>query len=314
MAETVSSPKKVSPGTRGRANFDNSRVMRWLEEEMRQRDLSLRKVGRRMGHANATRIREYLNQKIVPGPAVLGNLAAAIGVSPIEALWNAGRQDFVFRYLHALFELGWWWMHKDGVGLDTAGAFFLRHGDPPTRPTQRGRPLIIDVSEVPTILRDRYHAVVVYNEAGVFRNVALPKPMACGILLAVGLFPRRGDRVRPETQAFLQDLGLAAFAYISATERTRVPRGLKSMERPLAAAGDVFNLRYYERDQRFAIVGEYVHGWANVVCHAYADYARVALYQQGAFVGDASENEDLWAWQTTRFPNANDLTMQSKSS
>lgn len=312
MAETVSTLTKV---TRGRANLDNYRVMRWLEEETRQRGLSLREVGRRMGHANATRVREYFNQKIVPGPAVLGNLAAAIGVSPIEVLWNAGRQDFVFRYFHALFELGWWWMHKDHVGLDaTAGARFFRHYSSSPRPKRRGRPAITDVSDVPPPLHDRYHAVAVYNEAGVFRNVALPKPMACAILLAIGLFPRRGDRVRPETPKFLEDLGPAAFGYILATERTRVPPGLKSIEGSLTAAGEGFRLRYYARDQRFAIVGEYVHGWTNVVCRAYADYARVALYQQGAFVGEASEYEDLWAWQTTPFPNVNDLTMKDGAS
>src|ERR1700736_3736486 len=140
MVETVST-RRIRPSppvTRGRQNLENWRAMKWLEAEIKERRLSLREVARRMGYPNATRVREYLDQKIVPGPAVLGNLAAAIGVSPIEALWNAGRQGFVFYYFHALFELGWWWMHKDGVGLDTtSGAVFFGHYRLP-RPTLRG--------------------------------------------------------------------------------------------------------------------------------------------------------------------------------
>jgi hypothetical protein len=304
MIESVSTRQKVSSSPRGRANLANYRVMRWLETEMKERDLSLREVGRRMGHANATRIREYLSQRIVPGPAVLGSLAAAIGVSPIEALWSAGRQDFVFEYLQALYELGWWWMRTDGAHLDqSAGALFFHHN-----PTQkRGRePVLIDPSDVPAPLRQRYHAVAVHNEAGIYRSASLPKPMACALLLAVGLFPRRGDRVRNTTQRFLQGLGRVAFAYIAATERRRVPAELKHLQRPLIAASDVLKQRFYGK-LRLAIVGEYAHGWADIVCNGYADYARLALYDQGAFLGDATEYEDLWGWQTTSFPDADEL-------
>lgn len=305
MIETVSTQQKGNSGRRGRANLANYRVMRWLETEMKDRDLSLREVGRRMGHANATRIREYLSQRIVPGPAVLGNLAAAIGVSPIEALWSAGRQDFVFEYLQALYELGWWWMRTDGAHLDqSAGALFFGHHN--TSPKRGREPVLIDPSEVPVPLRERYHAVDVHNQAGLYRSASLPKPMACAILLAVGLFPRRGDLVRSTTQLFLKGLGRVAFDYIAATERRRVPGEVKHLQRPLIAASDVLKQRFYGR-LRLAIVGEYAHGWADIVCNGYADYARLALYEQGAFLGVATEYEDLWSWQTTSFPTADEL-------
>jgi hypothetical protein len=274
--------------------------MQWFREEMRLRNLSQREVGRRMGHANATRIGEYLSQRIVAGPIVLGNLAVAIGVSPIEALWSAGRHEFVLDYLQTLYELGWWWMKTDRVHLDpSAGALFFGHDTVSSKKSKE--PVQTDPSDVPAALRHRYHRAEVYNEAGVFRSVALPKPMACAIVLAIGLFPRRGDHTREATSAFLQELGGVAFAYISATERRRVPAALKNLERPLKAANEIAKQRFYG-DMQLAVIGEYAHAWANFVCSGYADYARVALYDRGGALGDPGDDGDIWAWQMTAFP------------
>jgi hypothetical protein len=259
-----------------------------------------------MGHANATRIGEYLSQRIVAGPIVLGNLAVAIGVSPIEALWSAGRHEFVLDYLQTLYELGWWWMKKDRAHLDpSAGALFF---SPDAVPTKRSpEPILIDPSEVPFALKGRYHRVDVFNEAGIFRSIALPKPMACAIFLAIGLFPRRGDHAREATAAFLQQLGGVAFAYISETERRRVPADLKNLERPLKAANAIAMQRFYG-DMRLAVIGEYAHAWANFVCSGYADYARVALYDRGGVLGDPGDYGDIWAWQTTELPQIGEFT------
>lgn len=280
--------------------------MKWFEAEIAERSLSLREVARRMGYPNATRIREYLNQRIVPGPAVLGRFAMAIGVSPIEALWLAGHREAVFGYLHQLYQLGWSWMRSDRVDFfgSGSGADFI--GYYIARANGGALPENVDLSAVPTELLSRYHQADIYNYGGLFRHVALPKPMACAILLAIGLFPRRGERVHKQTAVFIQELGFVAVGMLPAAERVTVPKELVNMQRPLKAAEKILRLRFYG-DMRLAVAGEYVHAWANFICKAYADYARIALYQGGAFLGEPHETENLWEWQRTAFPMVSDF-------
>jgi transcriptional regulator with XRE-family HTH domain len=308
MVETVST-RRIRPSppvTRGRQNLENWRAMKWLAAEIKERRLSLREVARRMGYPNATRIREYLDQRIVPGPAVLGNLAMAIGVSPIEALWLAGRREAIFDYLHALYQLGWAWMRTDRLHLDqTGGAVFIGHHTASARGDQIHRE--VDLSAVPDELRHRYHQADVYNYGGLFRHVALPKPMACAILLAIGLFPRRGERVHQQGRTFIQELGFIAVRMLPAAERVTVPHEVAGMRRPLKSAEEILPFRFYPRAMRLAVVGEYVHAWADFVCKNYADYARIALYECGAFVGEPQEFENIWEWQRTAFPMASDF-------
>lgn len=301
MPQTVSAPKT----TRSRANMANWHAMRWLEAEIQQRGLSLREVARRMGHQNATRVREYLNQRIVPGPAVLSNLAIAVGVSPIEALWLAGRREAVFDYLHALYQLGWGWMRKDRLhldqenGADFMGYYIARANGKPIRTKT-------DLRVVPRDLRSRYHQADIYNYAGLYTHVSLPKPMACAILLAVGLFPRRGERVHEQARAFIKELGFIAVSMLPAAERMTVPKELLNQRRPLDEAKKILPLRFYGK-MRLAIVGEYAHAWADFICKAYADYARIVLYEGGSFIGEVSGDENLWEWQRTTFPTASDF-------
>ena len=62
---------------------------------------------------------------------------------------------------------------------------------------------------------------------------------------------------------------------------------------------------------RLAIVGEYMHQWCDFVCKNYADYARLALYEQGAFLGEPVKtnmyDEDIWEWQHADMPSADDF-------
>ncbi len=279
--------------------------MKWLESEIEQRGLSLREVARRMGYPSATRIREYLNQRVVAGPTVLSNLAIAVGVSPIEALLLAGRRESVFDYLHALYQLGWGWMRKDHLHLDSqSGADFMGH----YIDRAGGKPIQTDVDlrVVPDDLRQRYHQADVYNYAGLYNHISLPKPMACAILLAVGLFPRRGERVHEQALDFIRGLGFVAVQMLPAAERVSLPKELTRMRRPLDSARKILPLRFYGK-MRFAVVGEYVHAWADFICKDYADYARIAIYEHGSFVGEPGESENLWEWQRTAFPVAGDF-------
>ncbi len=146
-----------------------------------------------------------------------------------------------------------------------------------------------DLREPPPHLAHRYHLATLYNEAGVFRIVALPKPMACAILLAVALFPRRGDELRDETAPFYQQLCPIASGMMAQAEIARVPReNIVAMQRPLKAAQDILKYRFYG-PERLAIVGEYIHKWCDFVCFWYANYARVALYRHGGLLNERGE-------------------------
>ncbi len=198
-------------------------------------------------------------------------------------------------------------MRKDQLHLDQKhGADFMGY----YIARAKGEPLHTadDLRIVPSDLRARYHQADIYNAVGVYRHTSLPKPMACAILLAVGLFPRRGESVRKETRHFIQDLGLTAVRMLPAAERATVPKELKRMRQPLDAAQKVLSLRFYGK-ARLAVVGEYVHAWADSISKDYADYARLALYENGSFIGEIVDSENIWEWQHTPFPAASEFAI-----
>jgi hypothetical protein len=308
-------PKKTRkpPVTRSRASIENYKVMRWLDQERERQGLSLRDVAKALGpgYRNATRVAQYLSQRIVAGPDILQKLAIGVGVSPIDALWNAGHRDAVLGYLQKLYQLGWSWASTDRVSIDETGAQFFGY-------YEYGQAAFgHDLREPPESLAHRYHLVTIHNrEGGIFRIVSLPKPMACAILLAVALFPRRGEQLRPETTPFYERLSLVASNMMPAAEIARVPSHIRTAFKKLFKdAETVLQYRFYGT-ARLAIVGEYVHSWCDMVCRNYADYARLALYRQGAFVGEPRENEmvseDIWKWQSTPMPTAEDLQMETE--
>jgi transcriptional regulator with XRE-family HTH domain len=267
--------------------------MQWLEHERELRGLSLREVARTMGYVNASRVGDYLRMRIVPGPEIVRRLAIAIGVAPIEALWLGGHNGAVFEYFLNLYRLGWAWQREDRVHLDPhhGASFFLEHWAPDAPD---------DLSGVPPKYAHRYHEAAIYNLAGRFRTVALPKPSALAFLLAIGLFVRRGDFLRPGTRELVRELSLIASELLPRAERADVPRQVDYKE-PFKRAERILPLRFPDRGTHLALVSEYVQSWCDVVCIGYANYARVALYDQGGFVGQPEHNEywieNLWEWQ-----------------
>ena len=302
-----SEPKKTrkKPATRGRASLQNYKVMRWLDQERERRGISRRHVAEQLGsgYRNATRVKQYFEQRIVAGPRMVARLAVAVGVSPIDALWNAGHHGAVLDYLDRLYRLGWSWAHNDRVAVhqDSGADFMLQYED-------AGFPEGGDLRVPPPSLTHRYHLATVYNVEGrVFRVVSLPKPMAVAILLAVALFPRRGEELCPKTAPFYEQLSFIASRMIRGAETARVPPHIRlAFKRPLSDAEAVWKYRFYG-NMRLAIIAEYIHAWCDFVCRDYANYARLALYEQGAFIGEPAESENIWQWQHTSMPSADDF-------
>jgi hypothetical protein len=65
---------------------------------------------------------------------------------------------------------------------------------------------------------------------------------------------------------------------------------------------------------RWVCEGLVVYGF-ELVCRNYTDYARLALYRQGAFLGEPKEDEmtseDIWKRQSTSLPSADDLRVDT---
>ncbi len=184
-------------------------------------------------------------------------------------------------------------MREDRIHLDShrGAMFFLEHWAPDVPD---------DLSGVPPKFAHRYHEATLYNPAGRFRTLALPKPMACAILLAIGLFVRRGDILRPVTREVIRELSLIASQMLPTAQRADAPDEVR-YKAPFKEAERVLPRHFPDRGTRLAIVSEYVQSWCDVICQEYAQYARVALYEQGGFVGAPERNEmiseDLWEWQ-----------------
>jgi transcriptional regulator with XRE-family HTH domain len=286
--------------------MENYKVMRWLDEERERQGISLREVARKLGYRSATRIGQYFHQRIVAGPDMVARLAVAVNVSPIDALWNSRHYATVLEYLNKLCRLGSAWAYKDRVAIDSLGASFT------LQYSEIGFPPGGDLRIPPPSLAHRYHLATVRNyHGGIFHIVSLPKPMACAILLAVALFPRRGDKIRPETTALYEKLSFTVAKMIPAAEVAHLPPNVGvGFYKPIKDAQAVFQYRFYGA-MRLAIVGEYMHQWCDFVCKNYADYARLALYEQGAFLGEPVKNnmfdEDIWEWQQTAMPSVDDF-------
>gem|GEM_PF-2969253 len=306
--------KTRTPAARHRTKtLENWRTMQWLNDERKAKGMTLRDIGKRLGYHNATRVSQYFKQKIVAGPDMVRRLALAVGVSPIYALWSCRRYSAVFDYLENLYRLGWSWMHEDRVHLDQqSGATFMlqwaAEPRPAERPTQDR-----DLTEVPPRLSHRYHQATIYNPECIYQIVSLPRPMACAILLGVGLFPRRGDVVRPETKPFIDALARTASDMLPRSDAITVPSELANLRRPLKEAEKVLPWRFYSTSARLAIVAEYVHEWCDIICHGYADFARIALYSIGGFVGDPGEEENYWGYQSAKIPPIEDLQLEAET-
>jgi transcriptional regulator with XRE-family HTH domain len=292
---------RKKPVTRSRASFEMWHLMDRLDAERCDRKLSMRQVARRMGQPSASRVGDYLRHRIIPGPDVLRRLCLAIGVSPIDALWQAKYYEAVFDDFMNLYRLGWSWMREDRVDLDPVrgAAFDAQHWGP-------GRE---DLSGVPPQYAHRYHQAPIYNRGGRLRIVALPKPMAYAFLLAIGLFLRRGDQLRPDVKELIILLTAIAPRMLPQAQLAHGPSGA-AMRKPFKEAARILPLRYNSRHTRLALVSEHVQSWFDMICMGYANYARLALYSQGGFVGESTDFEDIWKWQRTDPINIDDLRLE----
>jgi len=94
--------------------------------------------------------------------------------------------------------------------------------------------------------------------------------MAIAIMLAVLLFPRRGEKARREATPFYEQLSLVAANMLPAADLARIPAQVDSaMKRPLKAAEAIWKYRFYG-SMRLAVIGEYVQVWCDFVCRNYA--------------------------------------------
>jgi transcriptional regulator with XRE-family HTH domain len=293
---------RKKPVTRSRASSEMWHVIDEIAEAMESRGLSQREVARRIGQASASRVGDYLKHKIIPGPDVLRRLCLAVGMSPTFAFWKAKYYDAIFDDFENLYRVGWSWMREDRVGLDShcGAAFGIEHWG-------EG---VADLSGVPPRYAHRYHQASIYNPAGRMRVVALPKPMAHAFLLAIGLFIRRGDQLRPGMHEFVALLTVIASRALPQAQLARAPTG-GGLRKPFKEAARILPRHYNSRHTRLALVAEHVQSWCDMICMGYADYARLALYQQGGFVGVPQRtnmhDEDLWKWQQTDTISIDDL-------
>jgi transcriptional regulator with XRE-family HTH domain len=295
-------PRK-KPVTRSRASIEMWGLMDRLSAEIEDRGLPLREVARRMGQPSASRVGDYLRHRIIPGPDVLRRLCLAIGVSPIDAFWQAKYYDAVFDDFMSLYRLGWSWMREDRVHLDPVrgAAFDAQHWGPERE----------DHSGVPPQYSHRYHQAPIYNMGGRMRVVALPKPMAYAFLLAIGLFLRRGDQLRPDVKELIILLTAIAPRMLPQAQLAHGPSGA-AMRKPFKEAARILPRHYNSRYTRLALVSEHVQSWFDMICMGYANYARLALYSQGGFVGEPTDFEDIWKWQRTDPINIDDLRLESE--
>jgi transcriptional regulator with XRE-family HTH domain len=278
--------------------------MERLSAEIADRRLSLREVARRMRQPSPSRVGDYLRHRVIPGRDVLLKLCLAIGLSPIDVLWQAKYHDAIFDYFIDLYRLGWSWMREDNVGIDprSGAAFGTPHWGPDVE----------DLSGVPPRFAHRYHQAAIYSkrDGHRIRVVALPKPMAYAFLLAIGLFVRRGDQLRPEAKDMIMLLSVIAWRVLPQTEVANGP-SRATLNRPFKEAARILPRGYISRYTRLALLSEHVQSWCDMLCHGYAEYARLALYSQGGFVGEPDRIEDIWQWQKTDPISIDDLRIET---
>ena len=291
------------PGSIRHYNF-----AQWLRAEIDRRGISLRSVARQLGYPNASRITEYLQYRRVPTAEMVRRLADAIGLSPIEALWRAGYDATLLLDLVELYTLGWSWCREDRVHLDPrSGAVFLGYAS-----------VGEDLSTIPEPLTSRYHSGAIFNTQTNSREirevVVLPRPMAAAIFIAVGLFPRRGDKAKPSTMEFIHALASLTSPMIKKARASPKRGELLTLPPTLQQAQLAAEIPGLDMSSRGALIAEHVNDWANSVSSEYAHYARLALYELGGEMYHfIPESINRWEYMTADFPNTSDFKMANST-
>jgi transcriptional regulator with XRE-family HTH domain len=253
------------------ASPEHLRAMLWLDRERQARGLTLHEIALQLGHRSASGLSHYLHGRAHAGPNIVRRLASIIGVSVIEALWRAGQYGAVLDEIAALYDAGKSWMRADGLqqATDLEHHFKSYYLDRVGRSAEG-----VELDSMPAQFADRYSTA----ECGFNGNRAkvwVATPIFHAIFLAIGLFPRRGEVLRPAGKRLIQDL-VTSNALEQRAEGTT--RDVAFM-RPLEDAQRVLRVRNYVGAMELAVVAEYVQAWCNYVAPICSSYARLTLYE-----------------------------------
>ena len=295
--------------SRSRHTIQYWNFTRWLNEQVEAQGKSRKSIARHFGFESPSRISQYLNCRIVAGPAVVRKFASALDISPIEALRQAGYYEAIFDEFAKLYERGWLWCQRDNVSfLDGEAHFFAQAADSQDDP-----------SSIPEILRASYHQGLVYGTylgpREIQRQVAVPLPIADGILLAVGLFPRRGDGLKPGAHEFITQLTQSTEPILNEEWYNSNRHRPTAVFRSLTEAAALFKDRRRPGETRAALSSEYVQRWAEEVSRPYTLYARLALYEFGGRIQYSEDGivksltDNPWEYQSADIPRIEDFNL-----
>ena len=295
--------------SRSRHTIQYWNFTRWLNEQIEAQGKSRSSIARHFGFESPSRISHYLNCRIVAGPAVVRKFASALDISPIEALRQAGYYSAIFDEFAKLYERGWLWCQRDNVSfLDGEAHFFSQTADS-----------TVDSSSIPKSLRASYHQGLVYGTylgpREIQRKVAVPLPIADGILLAVGLFPRRGDGLKTGAHDFITQLTRSTGPILNEEWYNSNRNRPTAVFRALTEAAALFKDRRRPGEVRAALSSEYVQRWAEEVSRPYTLYARLALYDFGGRIQYSEDGivkaltDNPWEYQSADIPRIEDFTL-----
>lgn len=247
------------------------RAMQWLDRERRARGLTLNTIAKQLGHRGPSGLSHYLHGRARAGPGMMRRIASIVGVSVIEALWRAGHHAAMLDEIAALYDAGRSQTAEDGLLQPRSverclKSYYLdRVGSAPEG---------IELSHAPSKPAGRYCRVEHMVRPGDRVTLWVAAPILRATLLAVGLFPRRGEKLREKGALTLRDLLTARTAEGREGCVARSPE----LTRPLEAAQRLLHERDFIGTMQRALVAEYVHGWCNYAAPVCAMHARAVLY------------------------------------
>jgi hypothetical protein len=305
-SEQAARPPRVP--SRGRRTIRLFNFARWLSSQVEASGVSRKSIARHFGYKSVSRITEYLSYKRVPGPDVVRRFADAIGLSPIAVLREAGYYTAILEDLRRLYERGWIWCQRDRVSLDHDGGCHFYF---PT-PGNESDPTVIPP-----------HLVGYYHDGIIFRSVdgewqyrhAVPLPIAIAVLLVVGYFPRRGDRLREGVEPLLAHLAMESSKILQERWVNSNPNRPPKHFAMLQDAATLFDSGRCQRPARTAVCSEYLHGWIDQISSGYARFARLALYSSGGILEDTDLpgyfSDDPWKYQFAQTPAIDEIRVLS---
>src|ERR1700688_2283186 len=146
--------------------------------------------------------------------------------------------------------------------------------------------------------------------------IVLPQPVALAIMLAVLIFPRRGDLYKDEAPEYPLNLYASADALLEEAEQRRADtvtvgrqRHLHPLlKRALEALGDGM----LSFDARRVVAAEHAIAWAQALCTPFTDYAQLAAFELlgevGSSVSTRTASSDMPQRRKAKLPPIETLT------